>query len=64
LPADRPYKIHTCFWECYNKYPARDIAYNIKKIELNGILDYTNYEDYENRTWHFKILGYGHDEHF
>ena len=43
---------------------AQDMNYNVKKIELDGVLDYTDYEDYENRAWHFKIPGYGHDENF
>jgi sugar phosphate isomerase/epimerase len=43
---------------------AQDMAFNVKKIDLDGVLDYTNYEDYEDRAWHFKIPGYGHDEHF
>ena len=43
---------------------AQDMTFNVKKIDIDGVLDYTNYEDYENRAWHFKIPGYGHDEHF
>jgi len=43
---------------------AQDMNYNVKKIELDGVLDYTDYEDYENRAWHFKVPGYGHDENF
>jgi len=43
---------------------AQDMAFNVKKIDLDGVLDYTDYEDYENRAWHFKLPGYGHDEHF
>lgn len=43
---------------------AQDMAFNIKKIDIDGVLDYTDYEDYENRAWHFKLPGYGHDEYF
>ena len=43
---------------------AQDLSFNVKKIDIDGVLDPTTYEDYENRNWHFKIPGYGHDEQF
>jgi len=33
-------------------------------LSVDGVLDPTNYEDYENRAWHFKLVGYGHGEDF
>lgn len=43
---------------------AQDIIINWEKASLDGMLDPTSYEDYENRAWHFKLVGYGHGENF
>lgn len=43
---------------------AQDLALNETKVSVDGVLDPTNYEDYENRAWHFKLVGYGHGEDF
>jgi len=43
---------------------AQDCILNKRKIRVDGVLDPTSYEDYENRSWHFKLVGYGHGESF
>jgi len=43
-------------------FHAQDCALNKEKVELDGVLDPSSYEEYEKRPWHFKLVGYGHGE--
>lgn len=43
-------------------FHAKDTEIIKHNVNLNGVLDTTNFADMENRSWMFRTLGYGHDE--
>ncbi len=43
---------------------AKDVAINPHTAPINGVLDTKHYSDERARSWIFRTVGYGHDEHF
>lgn len=43
-------------------FHAKDTEIIKHNVNLNGVLDTTNFTDMANRSWMFRTLGYGHDE--
>jgi len=42
---------------------AQDTKINPQAISLKGVNDYDNYGELKDRSWTFKLVGYGHDQH-
>ena len=43
-------------------FHAKDTEIITHNVNLNGVLDTTNFTDMANRSWMFRTLGYGHSE--
>jgi len=42
-------------------FHAKDTKIDPRNVEVNGVLDYSDYGDALGRSWIFRTIGYGHD---
>jgi sugar phosphate isomerase/epimerase len=40
---------------------AKDVAFNRRNVDVNGVLDHTSYRALADRSWSFRSVGWGHD---
>jgi len=59
-----PLKVIKRIGELIVNFHAQDSSINETIVDYDGVLDPKNYEDYKNRAWNFKLIGYGHGEDF
>lgn len=41
---------------------AKDVAFNKRNMDVNGVLDTKSYSEMRERSWLFRSVGWGHDE--
>jgi sugar phosphate isomerase/epimerase len=42
---------------------AKDLAFDRQNVAINGVLDVKSYREMQARSWLFRSVGWGHDEH-